>query len=215
MRRIHPPALRIPSDDVRSAIERQLGATKPRDIIDRLAAIERKVQPKADTPPVITGAWTDGSAGSALAEVLESLGLIRNLSEVLGDPRSIGIPMDKAVKSNSATSVTSTTGATIVNFNTEPLQAGVRYRIWGIYVAASNADPAGLIYPCVRLQATGSTVDGFPTGTAGGERTLVAFDSKEIIGTGSTENIAGRSRVSSGTGSVNGAIVFGGVFPIL
>lgn len=122
---------------------------------------------------------------------------------------------DKAVTDHTAQSVSSTTGTTIVNFNLGPLVAGVPYLVKMACHIALNAPSSGFIYAVARIEASGTNVDGMDTGTVSGERTMAAFAQKIVIGTGASINIAGRARVTSGTGSANSGLVWAEAIPLL
>lgn len=195
MRR-NPPTLVNPADVVQSATDRQLGITAQRTILQRLDALERGM------------AALTGAASNPLARIESTVSLLEYLIP--------GLVWGKAVKGTTTpTSVTSSTGTTITNTNIGPLVAGMPYLVLAIAVNASNSDPGGFIFASVRIESTGTSTDGMQTGTAAGERTLVAFDGKTVTGTGATINIAGRARNSAGglTGSVNDATVLGVAIP--
>jgi hypothetical protein len=113
-----------------------------------------------------------------------------------------------------ATNVTSTSGTTITNSNIGPLIAGIPYQVFAFAGMAINAPAGQTIITCARIEATGSTIDGTRTTTTGGERWGIAVDSKVVMGTGASINIAGRARVTGGTGTVNDAISYGWAIPL-
>lgn len=112
-----------------------------------------------------------------------------------------------------ATSITSTGGTTITNGNITPI-AGVRYLVIAYAALTLNAPAGQTIWSCTRIGASGSTIDGMQTATPSGERTGVAISVLEVIGDGASLNIAGRARVSGGTGTVNDAISAGIAIPL-
>jgi hypothetical protein len=198
MSRRNPPTLVDPTDVVTRATDRQLGITPSRSIEERLATLERLL---ARQDREVARALRQTPAGALLAGLAYA---------------TPGLPKVQAAKGSvTADSVTSTTGTTIVNGNTDKaLVAGVPYLVIGVAAMAANAPSGQSIISQVRIEASGSNTEGMRTTTVGGERTLVAVDIKTVVGTGSTINIAGRARVTGGTGSINDAVVFGVCVPL-
>ena len=112
-----------------------------------------------------------------------------------------------------ATNVTSTGGTTITNSNVT-LAAGIRYLVIGVAGLTLNAPAGQTVISCVRIEATGPTVDGTRTTTTSGERWGMAIDFKILVGTGASVNIAGRARVTGGTATINDAISAGIAIPL-
>lgn len=112
------------------------------------------------------------------------------------------------------TNVSSTSGTTITNSNLGPLLLGIPYLVIAWAFMGLTAPAAQTIYACVRIEASGTTVDGTQTSLTSGERDGMAIDYKVVMGTGSSINIAGRARVTGGTGTVNDCISTGIAIPL-
>jgi hypothetical protein len=197
MRR-NPPTLVNPEDVVFAATDRQFGVTPRQTLEERLAAVERLL---AQRDGERSHAPRPAPAGALLAALAYA---------------TPGLPAVKAAKGSiTADSVSSTTGTTIVNGNTSSvLAAGVPYLVIGVAAMAANAPSGQSIISQVRIEASGTNTEGMRTATVSGERTLVAVEIKTVVGTGATINIAGRARVTGGTGSINDAVVFGLCIPL-
>lgn len=134
------------------------------------------------------------------------------------EPISYGTPRiltTRAVKGAvTPTNVTSTTGATITNSNLGPLLIGVPYLVFAQADMDMNAPAGQSIIAVVRIGASGANVDGTRTATVGGERRGSAWDFQIVLGAGTSVNIAGRARVTGGTGTINDCISVGWAIPL-
>lgn len=195
MRR-NPPVLIDPVRDLNQRTDNALGL-KTIDAIDRrLSALESLVS------DIVRQRFDP-------ADPIAIIGAVERLSRASPDV----LTTINVKGSITATNVTSTSGTTITNGNIAPI-AGLRYLIIGIAALALNAPAGQTIYSCMRIGASGTTVDGMRTATPSGERTCVAIDVQTITGDGSSINVAGRARVSGGTGTVNDAISIGIGIPL-
>lgn len=193
MRR-NTPALIDPSRATSAVVDRSLGAPSAADTADRLDQLERRIY--------------------ELTRVVE-----RSQSKPLTSIHSLlsfaspGILTTFALK-GSVTATNITTPTTVTNSNLGPLIAGTRYLVIAIAQMGMNAPAGQTIYAAVRIEASGTTVDGIQTQITAGERDGMAIDFKEITGTGASINIAGRARVTSGTGTVTDCISVGIAIPL-
>lgn len=179
------PALVDPRNTIQAATDRQLGIGTPVALEDRIAELERQIAAQNQTiARLLRQTIRDEPIGFVTPQVLTTRG----------------------VKGSMTTTNSTTGGATITNSNLGPLLIGVPYLVIAIAGMALNAPSGKTIYACVRIEASGTTVDGTQTTTVGGERWGLAMDMKVVMGAGSSINIASRSRTSSGTGTVNDAM---------
>jgi hypothetical protein len=206
--RQHAPTLVRPMSAVEKATERNTGILTMLDLATDIAALKRDV---ADLRATIA---RTSEPSFDIAAMLTQIGLsdpLQSIDYITAGP----IPGSTVKGSTSPASVTSTTGTTITSFNLGPLIENVPYAVIAVASMAANADPAGFIFSMVRIGASGTSVDGMQTGTASGERTLVAPTGTVVIGAGSTINIAARARLSAaGAGSVNDASVWALAIPL-
>lgn len=193
MTRQNPPALIEPVNSVRRMTDKRLGVRSDRDVIDQLDELLRV-------------AGDQNREVARLRSMVSAAGVLSMASPNI-------VTTYSAKGSITATNVTSTTGTTITNSNMT-LIAGVRYLVIAVAGLTLNAPAGQSIISVVRIEATGANTDGTRTATVSGERWGMAFDAKEVVGSGSSINIAGRARVTSGTGTVNDAISFGIAFPL-
>lgn len=193
MRR-NAPSLIDPRNAVLSRTDRQLGISEPVDIMARLDRLERELASQNQT-------------------LNRLLGMVDRDDQIsYGTPQ---ILTTRAVKGAvTATNVTSTTGLTITNSNLPALAIGVPYLVFAEADMDMNAPAGQSIIACVRIGAAGATVDGTRTATVGGERRGTAWDFQIVIGTGAVVNIAGRARVTGGTGTINDCISVGWAIPL-
>jgi hypothetical protein len=192
----------------------------------------RKNPPKLIQPDAVVSRATDRSLGLRsqlqLQRELDQLGRRVNVpvsAADSADPFANGVPahlhpfsgiLTGSTKwDHTAQTITSTTGTTVGNFNLGPLLAGVSYQVKMHCEMAANAPSGFLIYAVARIEASGTNVDGMDTATVGGERTLTAFDAKIVVGTGASINIAARSRVTGGTGSINSGLAWAEAIPLI
>ena len=197
MARQNQPTLLNPLDTVRKQTDQSLGIPSTIDTESRLAALEREtVQMKRLIERLLMPSAP--LAGADMTDILSVLEFIVP-----------GIVRGKAVKGSvTPTAVTSTTGTTITSFNLGPLMKGVPYVVFGVAKVNANADPTGYIFAMIRIVNSGAGVDGEQTGTAAGERALVSPNGLEVVGDGTSINVAVRARVTTGSGSVNDASVW-------
>lgn len=193
MRR-NAPNLIDPSRATSAVVDRSLGAPSEADTANRLDQLERRIY--------------------ELTREVERLrsGIVAPAVFSFASPLALTTTNLKA--DVSPTNVTSTTGTTITSSNVGPLVAGMPYLVIAFAGMAINAPSGQTIITCVRIEAGGTTNDGTRTTTVGGERWGIAFDAKTVMGTGASINIAGRARVTSGTGTVNDAISYGIAIPL-
>jgi hypothetical protein len=183
--RQNTPALIDPRNTVQSSTDRQLGVVSPVSIEDEIAELKRHLT----------------AQNAEIARLRSMFGGQRDLTYA-----SPQILTTRGVKGSMSTTNSTTGGATITNSNLGPLIAGIPYLVIAIAGMALNAPAGQTIYACVRIEASGTTVDGTQTTTVGGERWGIAMDMKVVMGAGSSINTASRSRTSSGTGTVNDAM---------
>jgi len=192
--RQNKPTLVDPNNTVTRQTDQTLGIPTLHSLDLRLSAVER--------------------AMSLLTQRLDAVPpsqTFTNMEALLGVLEFIvpGLVWNKGIKGSvTPTSVTGTSAVTIVSASLGPLAKGVQYLVLALAANASNADPAGFIYACSRIEAAGTTDDGMQTGTASGERTLMSFSGKLVVGTGVTITNSSRARLSAaGSGSVNDAAI--------
>lgn len=193
MTRRNAPALIDPRNALRSIADKQLGDINPYDLLARIESLEHTISQMSD----------DDARNLPISfpqEIMRASPLILTTSNVKG--------------SVTPTNVTSTTGTTITNSNTNPLLIGIPYLVFATSGMAINAPAGQTMIVCVRIEAAGTTVDGTRTTTVGGERWGMAWDFKVVMGTGASINIAGRARVTGGTGTVNDAMSAGWAIPL-
>jgi hypothetical protein len=191
MRR-NAPRLIDPKNDAMRHTDHQLGIELPMEHGDRLSEVERQI---ADLN------WQVQNLRSRL-QVVEPFAFA-----------SPGILTTFNLKGSvTATNITGTT--TVTNSNIGPLIAGMPYLVIAIAQMGMNAPAGQTIYAAVRIEAGGTTVDGTQTQITSGERDGMAIDFKTVVGTGASINIAGRARVTSGTGTVSDAISVGIAIPL-
>ncbi len=190
--RQNAPALIDPHDAVRRATDRNLGIPQQHDVQATLAQFERLF-------------------GQQNRELNQLRGMLA-MAEVMAYA-SPDILTTMSLKGNmTATNVTSTSGTTITNSNMT-LTAGVRYLVVAIAGMAMNAPAGQSIVCCTRIGSAGATIDGTMTTTVGGERWGMSISFLNVVGTGGSLNIAGRARVTGGTGTINDAISAGIAIP--
>lgn len=107
-----------------------------------------------------------------------------------------------------------TSSTTVANFNLGPLTSGVTYHIVAKTDMQGNAPSGGYITAQIRIEASGTTVDGMQQGTESGERPISAVAFKTVVGTGSSINIAARAQSTTGTGSITDALVWAVATPL-
>lgn len=195
MRR-NAPSLVDPKNTVTGRTDRQLGIVAPVSIEERLADLERQM---ASQNQIITHLL--GMAGQG-AQINYASPLVLTTFNVKGSVTTTNV------------TATSPNGDTITNSNLGPLVVGMPYLIVAVSGMALNAPASQSIIACVRIQASGTTTAGTRTTTASGERWGMAVDFKTVVGAGSSINIAGRARVTGGTGTVNDAFSFGIAIPL-
>lgn len=193
MPRKHAPRLVNPEQVVRRETDRALGVPSQAQLRRELERLARRA---VDAP---TTALLLNSDGSVAGHAHPFLPIMEN-----------GTKWD-----HTAQTITSTTGTTVGNLNTGILLAGVPYQVTMRTEMAANAPSGFFIYAVARIEASGTNTDGMDTGTVNGERTLVAYDQKIVIGTGATINIAGRARVTGGSGSINSGLVSYRAIPLI
>lgn len=191
--RQNAPRLIDPKNALQAVKERSFGIPDANDLLARIAGLDRLI----------------GDQNRELQQLRSLLSIGQALS--YASPAVLFTPNVKG--SVTPTNVTSTSGTTITNGNITPA-IGVRYLIVAFAGMAINAPAGQSIIVCTRIGASGSTIDGTRTTTVGGERWGISISFLEIIGDGSSVNVAGRARVTGGTGTVNDAISAGIGIPI-
>lgn len=196
MTRQNKPTMLNPLDTVRKVTDQSLGIPSTLDTDRRIATLERAVV-------LLTQRLDSRSAPSPLAGA--SMTDIMSVFEYIIP----GVVYGKSVKGSvTPTAITSTTGTTVTSFSLGPLQKGVPYLVFAVGKVNANADPTGFIYAMIRIVNSGAGIDGEQTGTASGERALEAPNGATVVGEGASINVAVRSRVTTGSGSVNDASVW-------
>lgn len=194
MSRRNAPRLIDPRDQMDAGMRRQLGIIEPADLLARIETLEREFARMRD------------EAARRLPIELPYERISYATPEIL---RTVNVK-----GAATGTNVTSTSGTTITNSNLGPLLLGIPYLVIAWAHMGITAPAGQTIYACVRIEASGSTVDGTQTTLTSGERDGMAIDYKIVQGTGSSINIAGRARVTGGTGVVNDAISTGIAIPL-
>jgi hypothetical protein len=199
MTRRNAPRLIDPMNDVLSGTDGRLGIVSTHDLLARIEALERTIARMND-------------------DAQRRLPIDLPYERVPAPETSFATPLILTTfnlkGAATGTNVTSTTGTTITNSNIGPLVLGIPYLVIAMAFMAITAPAGQTIYACVRIEAGGTTVDGTQTALSSGERDGVAIDFKTVMGTGSSINIAGRARVTSGTGVVNDALSIGIAIPL-
>lgn len=192
--RLNPPRMVNPVESVRRQTGRALGIQDMFELTNRLGQIDETIRRFGRQMA------SADEVESALDDVSRIAPLIQHTVSVKG--------------SMTPTAVSSTSGTTIVNSNIGPLIAGVPYLIVAFAGMALNAPAGQSIIACTRIDSSGSTIDGTRTTTVGGERWGMGMSFLTVVGTGSTVNVAGRARVTGGSGSINDAISAAMAFPL-
>ena len=191
--RKNPPRLIDPKNALQVAKERSFGIPQIGDVLSRLDELDQLI----------------GGQNRELNRLRSLAALGSIFSHATPDiQRTVNVK-----GSVTATNVTSTGGTTITNSNVT-LAAGIRYLVIGWAGLTLNAPAGQTVISCVRIEATGTTVDGTRTTTTSGERWGMAIDFKILVGTGASVNIAGRARVTGGTATINDAISAGIAIPL-
>lgn len=194
--RLNSPALVNPMRDVQQRTSNTIGLPTLAQLASRIDAIETLIASMNKTSINQRSVASVINAVSALAyaspDVLTTVNVKGSIT---------------------ATNITSKSGTTITNGNITPV-TGLRYLVIAFAALTLNAPAGQTIWSCTRIGASGSTIDGMQTATPSGERTGIAISVLEVIGNGASLNIAGRARVSGGTGTVNDAISAGIAIPL-